>query len=1030
MNNSQNGNSESSEIKKLHSYWKSFRDLNNDPEIREAKANEFMKGVTDDFDLSKLSNVSRRKFLAVLSSSIAFAAAGCSEYPEKGEIVPYNKRPEEVIPGIPNYYASTCTACSNACGILIKTREGRPIKVDGNPDHPINKGKICSKGQASPLNLYDPGRLIKPLKSNGGKFSETTWSSANDEIINALNQSRSEGKEISIITRNIYSPTGRKVIDDFISKYPNTRVYSFELFNDMNRTDAWIKSYGSNIYPLIKWDEAKVIISLEGDFLGVEGNSVENARLFAQNRDVMKSPDFNRLYVVEGAISVTGMNADYRMRLRPDAQLEFVLSIISEVSKQLGTASGLNKNYSLVDFSKKFNLNSNELKHMISDLLSNSGAAIVYAGNQLPVDVHVAVNYLNEMLGNTKLYNQAGSPVDYSYKTTRQNIDELIQKINNKNVGVLINYDANPVYHLPMDYGFTEALKNVPVIISLDEYENETSVLGRYQLPINHDFESWGDFHTRTGVYSLQQPVIAPLYDTRQKEAVMLTWTVGDKGVYKENLYHQYLMNNWETNIYPRINTPIEFKLFWYTALELGVVLFNENPAASGTFNRTVINSLTAKSISDGYNILLKESYTIGDGRYANNGWLQELPHPVTKVVWDNYASISYNTAEKLGVKNNDLIEITVDGRRLTIPVFLQPGTDDKVIEIELGYGRKKAGEVGTDVGFNANVLMSKNPGLSSWLYSNAKVVKAEGNYKIVSTVEHHSLDDEFVKDIHLKRGIILESTVESFKENPNKLIKEKREYESLNKTAEYTGVKWGMGIDLNKCLGCNQCTVACVVENNIPVVGKEQVDRGREMHWLRIDSYYSGTNEDPVVSNQPMLCQHCDKAPCENVCPVVATTHSPDGLNQMAYNRCVGTRYCSNNCPYKVRRFNFFNFRDHFADGYYQQEPIELVYNPEVTVRSRGVMEKCTFCIQRIMQAREDAIEQNRPLKGSDVETACQQACPTNAIVFGDMNDPESIVSKYHKHGLSYYVLEEINTRPNIAYLAKLRNTVSEDKS
>jgi molybdopterin-containing oxidoreductase family iron-sulfur binding subunit len=997
-------------------------------EINDEKANEFMKGVFDDFDINKLSTVSRRKFLALLSASAAMAAAGCSEYKDKGEIVPYNKRPEGMLPGTPYFYASTCTGCSNACGILIKTREGRPIKVDGNPDHPVNMGKICSQGQASLLNLYDPVRLKAPQKMVNGKFTEISWVKTDDEITDALDKAQNDGKEISIITHTIFSPTGRKILDDFIAKYPDTKVYSYELFNKDNRNEGWMRSYGSGTFPIINWDAAKVILSLEGDFLGNEGNSVENTRLFVQKRDVMKSPEFNRLYVVEGNMSVTGANADYRVSLRPDLQLEFVSALINGVSKRINHASV--STVLLSDFISGNSLPSKTIVSLVDDLISNRGASIVYAGDTLPADVHTAVNQLNELLGNTGIYNVKSTPVDYSFKAGTGDIERLVQRMNNGNVGVVIHYDSNPVFHFPPDLKYGDALTKVPVTISLTESENETSTSGIYQLPVNHDFESWGDAHTRTGVYSLQQPVIAPLYFTRQKEAVLLTWINGNKVAYEENGYHNYLMNNWEKNIYPKINSPIDFTRFWYTALELGVVLFNEIAESKPNFNSSAISSVNVKPSGNDYVVLLKKSYNLVDGRYANNGWLQELPHPLSKIVWDNYAAISAGSAKELNVENNDLIEINVNGRKLKIPVFIQPGIAEKVIAIETGYGRKVVGEVGSNTGFYANVLMSINSGLSQWIFNNAKAVKAGGSYELISTVEHHSLDEKFTKDLQYIRGIILENTVESFKNNPNMVIKEKEEYRSLNRTTEYVGVKWGMGIDLNKCLGCNQCVVACVAENNIPVVGKDQVKVSREMQWLRIDTYYSGTNEEPKVSNQPMLCQHCDKAPCENVCPVAATTHSPDGLNQMVYNRCVGTRYCSNNCPYKVRRYNFFDFRDHFADGYYKQEPIELIHNPEVTVRSRGVMEKCTFCIQRIMQAREDAIEQNRPLNGNDVKTACQQACPADAIVFGDMNDPDSTVSQYHKHGLSYYVLEDLNVRPNIAYVAKLRNIHPEEKS
>ncbi len=427
---------------------------------------------------------------------------------------------------------------------------------------------------------------------------------------------------------------------------------------------------------------------------------------------------------------------------------------------------------------------------------------------------------------------------------------------------------------------------------------------------------------------------------------------------------------------------------------------------------------------TDEYLVHLQKSYYIGDGKFAGNGWLQETPHPVTKVTWDNFASLSPATAKLLSVDMNDLVEVTSGDTKLKLPVIVQPGMADKLVAVELGYGREVISDAGKNIGTNANILLNGK----GYIINSVSVNKSDGNYNLASTQEHHSLDEDFVKDFHRKRKIIQEGTIEEYKKDKNFLAKYKYENFNITQGPEYNDLKWGMAIDLNKCISCGICVTACNVENNIPVVGKDQVLKGREMQWMRLDRYYSGTPDEPIVSNQPMLCQHCDNAPCENVCPVNATNHSTDGLNQMAYNRCVGTRYCANNCPYKVRRFNFFNFRDHFADAYYQNDLSSLAHNPEVTVRSRGVMEKCTFCIQRIMEVREDAIREKKPLKGDMVTTACQQACPTDAIVFGDSNDKESKIHKYRNHELGYHVLEVLNVRPNVTYIAKLRNTHSEE--
>jgi molybdopterin-containing oxidoreductase family iron-sulfur binding subunit len=596
----------------------------------------------------------------------------------------------------------------------------------------------------------------------------------------------------------------------------------------------------------------------------------------------------------------------------------------------------------------------------------------------------------------------------------------------NGKVGVVIHFDSNPVYTLPGDYDYSNAIKNVSTIISLTESENESSVSGNYSLPINHSFESWGDANTRSNVYSLQQPVISPIFNTRQKEAILLNWLTGKPDSYKEDLYHKYLINNFENTIYSKKNTFADSKTFWNSSLHDGVVLLNET-SKPNKLNLSALNSIQVNSSSD-LILHLTESYFIGDGRFANNGWLQETPHPVSKITWDNYAAISPALAKKINVEMNDLVLIEIENRKLELPVLVQPGMNNSTINIEFGYGRTITGEVGKNVGFNSNFLMSKNNSASPYILKNVSIKKSGGVYKLVSTQEHHSLDDTFVKDKHLSRKIIQEGTVEKFKTEPGFLHEEKEKLFGITREHEYTGLKWAMAIDLNKCTSCGVCVASCNVENNVPVVGKDQVELGREMQWIRIDRYYSGTPEEPIVSNQPMLCQHCDNAPCENVCPVNATNHSPDGLNQMAYNRCVGTRYCSNNCPYKVRRYNFFNYRDYFANAYYENNLTALVHNPEVTVRSRGVMEKCTFCVQKIMEARSDAIRDGRTLKGTDVVTACQQACPANAIVFGDANDSKSEISKFRNHKLAYHVLEELNIKPNVTYIAKLRNIDSEE--
>ncbi|MBX2975622.1 MAG: TAT-variant-translocated molybdopterin oxidoreductase [Ignavibacteriaceae bacterium] len=1015
-------------------YWRSFEELYKDEKTLKAKHDEFKEGVTDNFEVNKdLSGLSRRKFLALLGASAALAGAGCSDYRDKGEIVPYNKRPEEITLGKANYYSSTCMGCEYSCGILIKTREGRPIKVDGNPDHPVSKGKICSKGQASILDLYDPSRIQTPLIRRGSSFLSSDWKTVDEEILKVLNEN--SDKEIALVTHTIVSPTLLNLINEFKVKYPTTVVYSYELFNNSIKNSAWKKCYNQDSFPLIKWNEANIILSLEGDFLGVDGNKIENVRLYSEKRDVMKSTDFNRLYTVEGNLSLTGMNSDYRLRLKPDLQYDFVLSLLNEIvlvkkasklSIDSNALTELNK-FSLTSFIQKNKFDKKVIDSLVNDLVANKGNAIVYSGRTLNEEVHIAVNLLNEVLGNTSLYrDDASSQASSGANLTA--LSELVEKLKKGVVKAVIHFDTNTLYHLSSVTNVEDSFKKA-VNITFAQTVNETTAISNFVLPTNHNFESWGDAKVRNGFYSLVQPVIAPLYNTRQKEAVLLGWVSDKSAGYSETQYLEYIKEYWNKNIYSKVNSLLSFDRYWYGVLHDGVAKVAETVSQSFSFNTIAYSHLKSETKSNsGFTVLLQESYTLGDGRYANNGWLQELPHPVTKVTWDNYAAISESSAKKLSLKTDDLIEVNAGGKKIKLPILVQPGVADDLIAIELGYGRKNSPVVANEVGFNANELLNLSSAKSPWLIVGATVSKVGGTYKVVSTQDHHSYDDSLIQDIHLKRAIIQEGTVEQYKSNPEFLHTKKHNLINIYKDFEYKDVKWAMSIDLNKCLGCGDCVVACNVENNIPVVGKDQVALGREMNWLRIDRYYSGTPENPKVSIQPMLCQHCDHAPCENVCPVVATTHSDDGLNQMVYNRCVGTRYCSNNCPYKVRRYNFFDFRDHFRKGYQKEASLELLVNPEVTLRGRGVMEKCTFCVQRIMDARQEATNNNTKIKGTDVQTACQQACGTEAIIFGDMNDVESKLSKYRNHELGYVVLEELNVKPNVTYIAKLRNTFPEE--
>jgi Fe-S-cluster-containing dehydrogenase component len=991
---------------------------------------EFKAGVTDDFALDGLSPISRKQFLALMAASAAFATAGCTNYRDKGEIVPYTKKPEEITPGVANYYASTCSGCQQACGTLIKTREGRPVKIDGNPDHPINQGKLCAKGQASILALYDPARLRSPqYGAAASKNGDASWNDVDADVIHQLAECSKNGKAILLFTPPVQSPTARKLLSDFAATFPGTQVIPYALVNDEARRKAWEACYGPGPLPVILWEKAEIILALEADILGSDGFSVEQSRKFAAGRDYLHSQEFNRLYCVEASFSPTGANADYRMRLHPSAQTRFVLALLNEVAikrKAITASPALRAAVGAHDlslFCEQEHLQPGTVQHLVDDLLANRKKSIVHAGPSLPEEVHIAVNVLNDLLGNNALYSETAVQSELPRLASASEIERAVTSMKSGAVGAVLHFGVNPAFDLPRALGYAEALKHVQLSVDCSETETETGRLCTYLLPSNNVLESWGDYQVRSGEYSLQQPVIAPLYNSRQREAVLLRW-MSAQTPYSETLYHTYLKNHWETAIFPSLQRAVPFATFWNASLHDGVVIASANSVRALSLRPDALTRLTAGGPAKTMALVWTESMFTGDGRFANNGWLQELPHPITKVVWDNYVAVSPSTAAKLGAKMHDVVSIRTAAGEQSLPVFVQAGMADDVVAVTAGYGRWNAGPVGSGVGTDIIPLLPLAALDGGRVLPQVAATILPGEHQLVTTQEHHSLDETFVKDFHLKRKIIRESTLYQHRRDPMWLVRDRHEYTSISKEVEYHGVKWAMSIDLNKCTGCNACVAGCNVENNVPVVGKEQVAKGREMQWIRIDRYFSGTLDEPVPSHQPMLCQHCDNAPCENVCPVVATNHSDDGLNQMVYNRCVGTKYCSNNCPFKVRRFNFYNFRDHFAEGYYLQEPLSLVHNPEVTVRSRGVMEKCSFCIQRITDARQHAAEKGETFDGAAVRTACQDACPAQAIVFGNVNDPKSEIARCAEHDLGYRVLEELNVRPNVTYLARLRNT------
>ncbi len=1038
---------ESQEQFKNRGAWRGLGEAYGDPQAADLRAHEFLEGAADEFKLSEMTDVGRRHFLALMGAfgAVAGVTAAVNQGPK--EIVSYTSQPEGQFAGIARYYASTMVDQGDAWGVLIKTREGRPIKIDGSPEHPLSRGKVSRRLQAALMDLYEPDRIKSP--TSGPKPS--TWQEAEKALATAL----ASGPAV-IITHSILSPTQAKLFLDLQKKFPKLEVLSYELNPERIKDEAYAALNQGAELPAADVSKADLILALECDFLGSESGATEAARQFASRRSALDEyPDqsFNRLITMEGDVSLTGLNADTRIRLHPGYQAAVIALLLDAAGAGIPEVTAKAKTlFVSLDAGSQ-----NKINAVISEVIAAKGNVLVTLGSQMPKTLHQAVFQLNIALA-SPAYSATRQRRLHLPLAGAQEKSRIVERMLKGEIKTFINWDANPIFHWPHVLKLTEALAKVENTFSLNSLPSETASKCNWQLPIHQALESWNDFESRAGILSLQQPVIRPLGNSRQAEGILLA-LAGDQ-TYSETLWRNYLKSRWQSEVFSKLTLAVDFEKFWQTALHEGYLEMTSIPqkfSANSPTSTPLFDALLQKPTMS---LMLKASANIGDGRYAGNGWLQEVPHPVSKVVWDNYAAISLKTARALGVRAyttpydraTDNIKVQLQDRSLILPVLVQPGLADDLVVIELGYGRTDAGIIakgneGTQVGFDAVCLLGTD---ESFLISGITLSKAEGQHSLVTTQEHHALDpnlapgeglgkllggdkflaNEIVKDggMHKRRDIIQEGDTK----DPDFLLKKhKHPVFSITDPLPYKGNKWAMAIDLNKCTGCSDCLVACSSENNVPVVGKDQVAVGREMHWIRLDRYYSGTPEEPDASFQPMLCQHCDNAPCENVCPVGATTHSPEGTNDMAYNRCVGTRYCANNCPYKVRRFNYYNFRNKvsrdglFGKGHYEKSPALLAHNPEVTVRSRGVMEKCTFCVQKVMEAKQTALQEKRPLRDGDVKSSCESACPTNAIVFGDYNDINSRVRKLADSRLNYKVLDMINVKPNVNYLAKLKKKV-----
>lgn len=1031
-------------------YWKGLEQLTNDPEFVKKNEKEFPDYLPINSNGSE-DGPSRRDFLKMMGFGLAAVSLAACEAPVRYAI-PYLNKPVDVDPSIPNYYASTYASEGDYCSIVVKTREGRPIKIEGNRFSDITRGGTSAQVEASILSLYDTQRLAQPL-INGEKAD---WAQLDQQVISALGTARN----LRVLSNTILSPATQSVINDFTSRVGGEHIvydsFSYHALIEANR-----ENFGEAAIPAYDFSQASVIVSFGADFLGSWLSTTEYNKQYGQTRKLgPTNKTMSRHYQFESVMSMTGSNADYRSPIRPSQEGAAIAALYQLISGGDGGQLAKDVPY---------------LAKAAQDLLANRGSSLVVSSSN-DVAVQRIVNAINSALGSYGTTIDMNNPAYY-----RQGNDvemaQFVQDVEAGRVDAVIFWDCNPVYDYPAGEVLAQALTGDKINLSISTADrlDETSSLCKFVAPDHHFLESWNDFEPKRNRYSLAQPSIRPIFNTRQAQESFLVWSAAP-----ETNYFNYLQNQWRESQFGMQQEIADFQQFWDTVLYRGVFVPGSSldltlPAqnrymtaatlkgdasaqpvfkgnASGDLQLIAQNYL---SNPEDLELVIYQNTGIGSGKQANNPWLQELPDPVTKATWDNYLTVSIALANQLGIEMKEgltgMVNLTVENKTIEIPVVVQPGQANGTVGIALGYGRTTAGKVANGRGVDVYPFVRLVDGIRQYnVLSGVQVVASGKNFKIARTQTHETFMG--------RETVIQESTLAEYQQNPKAgrfepviaTAKGPKDPESLSlwNGHLYPNHHWGMVIDLNSCTGCSACVVACHIENNVPVVGKDEVLNRRDMHWLRIDRYYSSNAEiddhrgleqaaeNPEVTFQPMLCQHCNNAPCETVCPVVATTHSTEGINQMTYNRCIGTRYCANNCPYKVRRFNWFKYHDNkqFSDVNTQMNSDlgKMVLNPDVTVRARGVMEKCSFCVQRIQSGKLQAKRENRRPVDGEIVTACASACPTDAIVFGDLNDEKSQVTELiqsEENGRAYSVLKEVGTRPNVFYLTKIRNKDSEEE-
>ncbi len=976
-------------------FWQSLEELSGTERFQ-----DFLRREYPDQAEKMLEEPERRTVLKLMGASLGLAGlAACTKQPEE-RILPYAKNPESTTPGVPLYFATAMPWARGSIGLLVENHQGRPTKIEGNDQHPSSLGSTDAFAQASVLELYDPDRSTTIQKR--GRLE--SYDGFLTELRAELNvQGAKQGSGLAIVLPTIVSPTLARQMREVRDAFPRARIVQWDAIHRDEARAGAIAAFGKDVVPACDFAKAKVVLALDSDFLGGGPEGVRAARQFTKQRKVRKDQTaMSRLYVVECAPTVTGMMADHRLPIRS--------ADVESFARQLARRLGLDVKAPDSSTPQR----DAWIAAVAKDLQANGGASVVTAGDWQPAVVHHLVAAINEKLGNAGKTVRYLPPVDClpQDKGHVEALRDLAAEMNAGKVEVLVLLSVNPVFDAPADLGFAAAMGKVPFKAHSGLFLDETGIACEWHIPAAHFLESWGDARASDGTASIVQPLILPLFGG--KSAVEIANAILNKG---GETGYDAVRATWQKE------RPDAFETNWRRWLHEGLVPNTASAAVSGS--PKPVTSGPAQVAGD-VEVVFRPDPTIWDGRFANNGWLQELPKPATKITWDNTVQVAPALANRMGLATGDVVDVTVGGRTVRGPVWVSPGHADAAITLHVGYGRVRAGHIGNAAGFDAFALRTS---AATWSALGAQIAKVGDSVKIASTQEH--VDYDVVQQEVKKRQVLRVRTVDRFAADPHSLDAEDRHHEegqtdfykkSVDREIANGGrpigdYQWGMVIDLNACTACGACVTACQAENNIAVVGKDQVMRGREMHWIRIDRYFEGPQDNPRLHSQPIPCMHCENAPCENVCPVGATQHSPEGLNEMVYNRCVGTRYCSNNCPYKVRRFNFLLYSD------YVTETLKLQRNPDVTVRSRGVMEKCTYCVQRINLSRIAAKREQRRIREGEIVTACQQVCPTEAITFGDVADPKSAVARLKTEPHDYGLIEELNTKPRTTYLAKIRN-------